>query len=518
MPYFEDSLDLGEPNRCDERECQKLCFQGSVFLGDGFLLSHEEAEAMKKRNRHLNEVIFPVINGKEINNQPDQMPGRQIINFSNWPLEKAKTYGEAFDRVFNLVKPEREKVSRAARRERWWQHAERSVGLYSSIEFLERCFVVTWVSKYLSFSCLPTNYIFTNSLYVFTTDRWDLYAVVQSTLHEVWARKYSGALKQDLRYSPSNCFENFPFPANLWQTANPVLTAIGEQYHEHRRALMRQLWLGLTPIYNLFHDPALTPTLVAKISKQPEEVAEAGYRGLLELRRLHVALDHAIRDAYGWHPSAGSGQGLDLGHDFHEVETLPENDRVRYTISPEARKEVLRRLLAINHQRDAEEAAALKATVAQGKPRKRAGGQGSGDQKSLEAEKVLALKPPPTKPKPQLAPKPDLAAKPTLVTDFTPPQGSFAQRLKRVNAIVQPKNQMELSELIAALGDENGQIRWLAGASLARLADMATVKLLAAYLKTSPAPVAKEEALKVLSLIGEMSEDEGVKEAAKRLT
>jgi hypothetical protein len=47
-----------------------------------------------------------------------------------------------------------------------------------------------------------------------------------------------------------------------------------------------------------------------------------GYEGLLEMRRLHVELDIAVRDAYGW-------QVLDLEHDFHEVETLPENDRRR---------------------------------------------------------------------------------------------------------------------------------------------------------------------------------------------
>jgi hypothetical protein len=69
-----------------------------------------------------------------------------------------------------------------------------------------------------------------------------------------------------------------------------------------------------------------------------------------------------IADAYGW-------QDLDLGHDFHEVETLPENDRMRYTISPQARKEVLRRLLALNHKRAAEEAAAAEAAAA-AKPRR----------------------------------------------------------------------------------------------------------------------------------------------------
>jgi hypothetical protein len=112
---------------------------------------------------------------------------------------------------------------------------------------------------------------------------------------------------------------------------------------------MRHLWLGLTDVYNLFHTRDLTVERVAKVSKKAPEEAEAGYAGLIELRRLHVELDTAIRDAYGWHD-------LNLGHDFIEVETLPENDRVRYTLSPEARKEVLKRLLALNHQRAAEQA------------------------------------------------------------------------------------------------------------------------------------------------------------------
>ena len=111
---------------------------------------------------------------------------------------------------------------------------------------------------------------------------------------------------------------------------------------------MKSLWLGLTDIYNLFHTRDLTPAEVARVSKKLLSEAETGYQGILELRRLHRELDLAIRDAYGW-------TDLDLGHDFIEVETLPENDRVRYTISPAARKEVLKRLLAENHKRAAEQ-------------------------------------------------------------------------------------------------------------------------------------------------------------------
>jgi hypothetical protein len=344
--YFEDGLDLGEPFKLMEN-AQKV-FQGVIILGEGFLLTHDEAETMKEREKHASDVIFPVINGQEVNSHPEQLPGRQVINFFRWSRDEAAEYRGAFARVEQLVKPVRARDNRAIYRDNWWQYAEERQKLTRNLEASLKCFVAARTTKYLNFSAMPTNYVFTDALYVFTTDRWDLYAVAQSTLHGFWARKYSGALETRLRYSPSDCFETFPFPGDLWQLASLQLAEAGERYHEHRRSLMRQLWLGLTDIYNLFHARDLTPALVAKVSKKSDAEAEAGYAGLLELRRLHVALDVAVRDAYGW-------QDLDLAHGFVEVETLPETDRVRYTIAPDARKEVLRRLLALNHVRAVEE-------------------------------------------------------------------------------------------------------------------------------------------------------------------
>ena len=348
--YFEDSEDGGEPKLLPDNA--NMVFEGAKFLGDGFLLTHEEASSFIRADPKNADVIFPLINGKELNNQPDQSPGRSIINFRDWPLEKAKEYQAPFERVQRLVKPVREADNRAIYRDKWWQYGEARRKLTTNLGLLKRCFVVARTTKHLNFSVSGADHIFSDALKVFTTDRWDLYAVVQSTLHEVWARKYSGALKEDLRYSPSKCFDTFPFPEGLWQTPNPTLADLGAAYHERRRALMRQLWLGLTDIYNLFHTRDLTPVVVAKISKKSPEEAEAGYQVILELRRLHRQLDESIRDAYGW-------QALDLGHDFHEVETLSENDRVRYTINPAARKEVLRRLLALNHERAAAQAVAV---------------------------------------------------------------------------------------------------------------------------------------------------------------
>jgi hypothetical protein len=147
------------------------------------------------------------------------------------------------------------------------------------------------------------------------------------------------------------------------------LAGIGAGYHEHRQTLMLSLWLGLTDTYNLLHSREVEADLKKHFASRakkdphglliPEEhraaalafTPDAALAGILELRRLHVELDTAVRDAYGW-------QDLPLEHDFYEVETLPENDRVRFTISAAARKELLKRLLAENHRRAAAEAAA----------------------------------------------------------------------------------------------------------------------------------------------------------------
>jgi hypothetical protein len=339
--HFEDSVEEGDPVELAANDAK--VFQGSIFLGDGFLLKHEEAARLVHSDPRNAEVIFPVINGQELNNRPDQKPGRSIINFHDWSLERAAAYQEPFEIVERLVRPKRLANARVATLP-WWLYERARVEIYRTIAPLARCFVAAATTKYLNFSAVQTNYVFTHALFVFTTDRWDLYAVVQSTQHEVWARKYSGSLKQDLRYSPSDCFETFAFPEGIWRTANPGLADIGERYHEHRKSLMLSLWLGLTDTYNLFHARDLSPAKVASVSKKPEDEAEFGYEGLLELRRLRRELDLAVRDAYGW-------QDLDLGHDFHEVETLAEKDRVRYTISSAARKEVLKRLLVLNHAR-----------------------------------------------------------------------------------------------------------------------------------------------------------------------
>jgi len=399
--HFEESADGGDPRDLSENAAK--LFQGSIFLGDGFLLTHDEADRLNHADPRNVDVVFPVINGQEVNNEPDQKPGRSIINFHDWCLDCAATYSAPFEIVERLVKPVRATNNRTLYRDRWWIYAERRPGLVTAIHTIHRCFVATRHTKYLSFSAAPTGCVFTDALYVFTTDRWDLYAVVQSTLHEVWARKYSGALKQDLRYSPSKCFDTFAFPEGMLtpnggtteahekvagvvrqahherQQITLHLAAIGECYHEHRRSLMLSLWLGLTDIYNLFHARDLEQRMELLFKKRastsqwratvPAEhraavgamTPERALDDIRRLRDLHRELDNAVLAAYGWGPEPANSEApllppISLNHDFVEVETLAENDRIRLTISPAARTELLRRLLALNHTRAAAEA------------------------------------------------------------------------------------------------------------------------------------------------------------------
>ena len=162
---------------------------------------------------------------------------------------------------------------------------------------------------------------------VFAFDDGAHFAVLQSAFHELWARRYSSTLKHDLSYTPLTAFETFPFP-KLPASSNQLLATLGETYHEHRRQIMLARQEGLTATYNRFHNP-------------DERAAD-----IARLRELHVEMDRAVAAAYGW-------SDLDLDHGFHETA-----QGVRFTISEAARREVLGRLLELNHQRYAEEVAA----------------------------------------------------------------------------------------------------------------------------------------------------------------
>ena len=134
---------------------------------------------------------------------------------------------------------------------------------------------------------------------------------------------------------------------------------------------MLKIQLGLTKTYNQFHNPELavvesefsakevekqygkeTKNLWNHLNKTDDVCSlEEAITDIKQIRQRHKEMDEAVLEAYGWHEDNEKlGPAIDLAHNFYEVDYLPENDRIRYTISPEARKEVLKRLLLLNHE------------------------------------------------------------------------------------------------------------------------------------------------------------------------
>ena len=392
--YLDDSEYLGEPYHLKQNINKS--FIGSYVLGMGFVLSPEKAKQLIARKSKNKEVLFPFMNGQDLNNNIDQNPSRWVINFFNWEEDFCKeNYPDCFEIIEQDVKSERKKLNpnksstNKKRNEFWWQYGADSKNLYRTIKPLKRVMVINNHTKIHKFSFLTSNIVFSHALTVLSFDKYYEYCLLNSSIAEDWAWKNGSTMgSSTLRYTPSECFQTFPFPQNQSPEMEPKLGGIGEEYHEFLRRLMQRLQLGLTKTYNQFHNAQLTSEIVSSelsirkelekkfgkdtvylwnhLQKTPNSCSmEEAIEDIIKLRQLHKAMDEAVLEAYGWNdtnsvilsPSTSLRTGLtegttppiNLAHDFYEVDYLPENDRVRYTISPEARKVVLKRLLLLNH-------------------------------------------------------------------------------------------------------------------------------------------------------------------------
>ncbi|WP_205529509.1 type IIL restriction-modification enzyme MmeI [Taibaiella koreensis] len=312
---------------------------GSVVLGKGFIVSLKDAEVLISKDPRNKEVLFPYLNGEDLNNNPEQKASRWIINFFDWSEEKASTYQDCFEIVKRLVKPERQRPNNNMGRNKWWQFYRRGVELYETISQLDQVMVINRYSKHLTPDFQPINIVFSDSIVVIALSSYSQFTILSSVIHDAWAWKNSSTMgASTLRYSASKAFESFPFP----KTESNNLEEIGNSLINFRKSLMVKANMGLTELYNLFHNPKL-------------ETTHELYSDILQLRKLHFDINKFILKAYNW-------DDIQLKHDFYDIEYLPENDRVRLSIHPDARREILKRLLILNQERHITEAPAKTTT------------------------------------------------------------------------------------------------------------------------------------------------------------
>jgi hypothetical protein len=378
-------------------------FIGYYVLGLGFTFDDTEKDGVASSISVMNQLIasdprnaeriFPYLGGEEINDSPTHSHQRYVINFSDFPLrrELEESWHTASDQkraqwlrigivpddypnpvvldwpdlhrlIEEKVKPTRTRTKpdgsfalRDPLPQRWWQYAEKRPALTVELSKVTRSIVRSRIGNAFAFTWLSSRVVMNEKTVVFPTESNAMFCVLQGRIHEVWAVSFSTTLKDDLQYTASDCFETFPFPVG-WE-GNAAMEAAAREYYEFRATLMVKDDEGLTKTYNRFHDPDETSPSIAR------------------LRELHVAMDRAVFEAYGWHDIAGRAR-CEFLLDFEDEEDNDSDGRTRRRKKPwryrwpdDIRDEVLARLLALNAERAEEERLAA---IADGKSASRA--------------------------------------------------------------------------------------------------------------------------------------------------
>lgn len=298
-----------------------IAFQGCNLLGTGFVLDSEDVATMMEADPKNSEVIFPYLNGVDLNTDPATSSLRWVIDFNDRCEKCARRYTAPFRRVEELVRPLRARNKNKQRREIWWRFTRTAPKMRSAIARLPQVIVLVQTSSTQIPVLVERNQVFNHKLVVFASDDPGLLALLSSSVHRIWATCWGSTLKGDPVYTPSDVFETFPRPIPTRR-----LVEAGKTLDVERREIMIRRNLGLTRLYNLVNDP---------------NTADSAEDDIAQLRKIHVELDHAIMEAYGW-------GDLPLDHGFHTYRQM-----TRWTISPPARVEILDRLLAENHRRAA---------------------------------------------------------------------------------------------------------------------------------------------------------------------
>ena len=265
-------------------------FVGSYVLGMGFTFNDSDTKGVASPIAEMHrliakdprnaERIFPYIGGEEVNDSPTHAHHRYVINFGEMSEEEARRWPDLMKIVEERVKPSRQHQGSIVNPSRWWHvrstgyrpaggHPRPAAGA-SDLRVGQAC----------AFAFRPGGMVYSEQTIVFADEMSSLFTLLQSRPHEVWARFFASSMKDDMRYTPSDCFETFPFPANL--ETDPTLESAGRAYYEFRAALMVRNNEGLTKTYNRFHDP------------------DERSLDILKLRELHAAMDRAVLDDYGW--------------------------------------------------------------------------------------------------------------------------------------------------------------------------------------------------------------------------
>lgn len=323
---------------------------GAAFIGTqktgAFDLPGEEARAWLKDanpNGKLNsDVVRPWANGMDVTRRGSDT---WVIDFCQMPMTEAALFEQPFEYLQKHVQAKRV-GNRERAAEKWWLHARPRPEMRSSMQGLSRYLISPRVSKHRVFAWMPQATLPDSATVAIARADDTTFGILHSHFHELWTLRMCTWLGvgNDPRYTPTTCFETFPFPAHLtpkdtvdWRGTIPDdcrVKAVAEKIAAAAEKLnsLREAWLNPPE----WVDWVITPEEEkAGFPKRP--VAKPGHEADVKKRTLtnlynarpawldmaHKELDAAVAEAYGW------------------TDYTPDM----------ADEEILRRLLALNLER-----------------------------------------------------------------------------------------------------------------------------------------------------------------------
>lgn len=228
------------------------------------------------------DVLKPWVNGMDLIRRPSH---RWIIDFEAMTESKAKEYMLPMAYVEEKIRPERLRNTDRPSREKWWLHQRSRPEMREATRGMSRFIGIPRVAKHLLPVWLSEGTLPDSQVVVITREDDFTFGVLASTIHRVWALKQGTALEDRPRYTPSTCFETFPFPhpseeqrADVEKWARFVVTM-----REH--LLAQDAKATLTGLYND----------VVRLRAEPDAT-----HPVTALVKAHADLDKAVAAAYGW--------------------------------------------------------------------------------------------------------------------------------------------------------------------------------------------------------------------------
>lgn len=260
-----------------------------------------------------------------------------IVDFGGDLSEaEASLYQAPFAFLTKRVKLKRETNRRDLYRNKWWRHAEARPGMHAALTHHSRFLVTPTVSKFRIFLWLDPATLPDHQLIVFARPDDYFFGVLHSRLHEVWSLAQGTQVREresGFRYTPTTCFETFPFPKPSPGQEAAIAAAAKELDELRNRWLNPPEWTREEvlefpgsvdgPWARYVHDPdgrgigtVRYPRTVPRDDEAGEKLRERTLTNLYNQRPTwldlaHRRLDEAVFAAYGWDPGISDAEILE---------------------------------------------------------------------------------------------------------------------------------------------------------------------------------------------------------------